>query len=407
MPTRFRMRRRSLAQAAAVLAGAVLCATLAASGSTAGVVASPDEPGRSGTPEVYSGDAHLRAALQSPMNTAQRLALKQQYADARPSATAPEGSEARQAAWAAASHVMEMSARGGVVTAALPRTASATALEAAKKSFQMTGARSTIAVKRSVLTKAELDATTVRLSDLYNAHARRGEGMTFYYDAAEDAVIVTGNLSPSLTAQMKALRGVRVESSPSVRVSNNSGDRYNDSGPWHFGAASITNQTTANNCTSGFTMQDGPQNNYASYTVTAGHCGSAGNSFKSGGIWYGTITNKPAYPNWDAAKIQCCGDQYGKQIYTNRYSTRNQITAWNPGPGRPAPSGVCVSGRAGYAEKCNGNISSINATFCVAQYVCTYDLIQYETPNTGEAMTSPGDSGAPVYSLNAAGEAQI
>lgn len=369
-------------------------------------------------------NAQLLAASAKPMTTAEEFALKEKFAAAKPSATAPEGSAARQAVWATANGVIGMSAHGGVVTAALARTASAGAVEAAKKTAPAAGVRGAVAasttgalgvvagpvavvqravaVRRSAWTKAEIDTAQVQVADLYKAHAAESKGMSFYYDAAEDAVVVHGDLSPSLTAQMQHIRGVRVHSDPSGRGARDDCQRYADCGPnaWHFGSSSITNNYTG--CTSGFNMSAAAGMG-STYTVTAGHCGNYGEQFYSGDQFFGYVLDKPSYPNFDFEQIG--GQNYGKQIWQQTYNTRNQISGWTPGTGFPAQSGVCVSGQTSYWEECFATVSSTDATLCV-QAGCTPGLLQYEQSN-GSRMTQPGDSGAPIYSLDGSGNAQI
>jgi hypothetical protein len=405
-----RPRRLAAARVLGGLAAAMVSVTLVASGSTA----SADQPRADAVQPAATADGtnseKLLAELQAATTTAQRVALKEKAATATPSSSAPTGSEARQEAWAEANGIMEMSAQDGVITAALPRTAPTSSLEASKATMRTAGLGGTVVVKRSKLTKAELDATTTKLIDFHDRSASHSV-MAFHFDAAQDAVVVSGNLPPAVAERAKGIGNVVLRMDPDARSSRTSEegaqaghDRYNDAGPWHYGAASIANQTTSAKCTSGFTMQ-GPPPDYAPYTVTAGHCGNKGNSFKSGNNWYGTITRKASFPTWDAAMLQCCGDQYGKHIWTSPTSTRSQITSWTPAVGRPAPSGLCVSGATTIWEKCDGNITSTNATFCDSGS-CTPGVLEFRK-NDGSQMTAIGDSGGPIYSLTSSGEAQI
>lgn len=403
-------RRRRLATARVLggLAAVMASVTLVAGGSTA----SPKADGvqLSATDGVTSSE-RLLADLKAATTTAQRVALKEKAATAAPSTSAPAGSEARQQAWAEANGIMEMSARDGVITAALPRTAPPRSLESSRATMGAAGLDGTVVVKRSTLTKADLAATTVKLIDFYQTYARQ-YSMAFHFDAAQDAVVVSGNLPPAMTNRVRNIGHVVLKMNPSNIVNRLSGqntqqgtDRYNDAGPWHYGAAAIRNQNSFGLCTSGFTMQDGPDKNYAPYTVTAGHCGSPGTSFKSGNNWYGTMTYKPAYPTFDAAKLECCGDQYGKHFWTSPSSTRTQVNAYNPAVGRPAPSGLCVSGQTTIWEKCDAYITSTNASVCRAG-ACTYGVIEFRKGD-GSQLAAPGDSGGPIYSLTPSGEAQI
>jgi hypothetical protein len=398
------------ARALGGLAAVLVCGTLVAGGSMAG-----PEPARAdgGLPPATADtldSKKLLDALNAATSTAQRVALKEKVSTEKASASAPAGSEARQEAWAEANGILEMSAQDGVITAALSRTAPTSSLKTSKATVRTAGLAGTVVVKRSKLTKAELEATITKLIDFHGESARHSV-MSFHFDAAQDAVVVTGNLPPAVAQRAKSIGNIVLQLDPNATSSRTSEegaqaghDRYNDAGPWHYGAASITNQTDTSKCTSGFTMQ-GPPPDYAPYTVTAGHCGDNGNSFKSGDNWYGTITHKLTYPTWDAAQIKCCGDQYGKHIWTSPTSTRVQFTAYNPAVGRPAPSGLCVSGATTIWEKCDATITSTNATFCDGDGDCTAGLIQYT--KAGTQLTATGDSGGPIYSLTPQGEAQI
>ncbi|MBY8870632.1 S1 family peptidase [Micromonospora sp. PLK6-60] len=362
----------------------------------------PDEGApRRPQPAGVQPDTELSSALENAETTAELFAVKERFASVQPDAAAPEGSQARQAALVAAGDLVEMSGYDGVVTAAISRTASPSAFEAAKRSVTAARGRVATAVVRSSMTRAELSATKVRLAELYEKYASPGDGMSYSFDAAKDVVVVKGKLSPSLVARLKEIGHVRVEVDSSAEFTRDQGERYADSGPWHYGNAWIRNYRHGGSCSSGFTM-NGP-NNSGGYSVTAGHCGNSFDDFYSGEHFYGELQRAP-YPTFDLGKITCCGQQYGKNIYTGQWVFRAQVTAFDPGLGKPGNNGACVSGQETRQEFCDLRVVSLSAVFCDTAG-CTANLMEYRRDD-GVRVTVGGDSGAAVYSLNA-GNAQV
>jgi hypothetical protein len=262
-----------------------------------------------------------------------------------------------------------------------------------------------VSVKRSTLTAADIDAIRNNLIAFHAKHTNYF--MSFWFDVAKDAMLVGGNVPPSLTAELRKAGKVIIETDPKSTGDNQiasdppdtmhvqqGGDRWNDSGPWHNGGAGIHSSSGAF-CTSGFSMDD---NVGGTYSVTAGHCGKVYTTFNTDSTYYGDGSLKAPYPSNDMLKIQneCC-DSYGDQIWTSPRTTRTVSNAYDGWPGMKRDSGICVSGAAQGGELCGASIISVTATFCPDEQ-CTRLLMAYEFPN-GVAGTFPGDSGAPVYDL--------
>jgi hypothetical protein len=317
---------------------------------------------------------------------------------AAPVATAaPLTAAEAQESWARANHVIGMSADdAGQVTAAVSRDAALPA-------------NAPFAVRRSSQTAADLDATQTNLIAFHGKHSQYG--MAFYYDAAKDATVVTGNVPDSLAGELRATGEVELATALDDKVTEDIGhgkpagiaacSRANDCGPNHFGGANINNRYGT--CTAGFSMRD---TDGGTYSVTAGHCGEINTHWISGQHEYGTTTARPPYPRFDMAKIRCDCGGYAGQIWTGANTTRYVSVAWNPGTGFIHTSGLCVAGGVTVNEICFATISSTSAVFCAnfdpdlppaAQ--CTTNLIQYARTD-GAQMTQGGDSGSAIYDLD-------
>jgi hypothetical protein len=365
------------------------------------VGAAEEEPRLHQNVEQSAADAELEAAVKDADTPAKMFMLKRKYSTRQPDATAPQGSGARQAAAYAESDLLEMSGYGGVNTAAISRTASARALVAAKGVAAAARGQDAPVVVRSSMTKDDLLAAKIRVAEVYAQYATDADGMTYAFDAARDAVVVSGKLSSELAAHLRGISHVQVDVDPSAEVTRDTGERYADAGPWHFGNAWIRNSATGDSCTSGFNMF--LNNDAMGYGTTAGHCGRLHDKMYSGSHYYGQIQPAP-FPLFDIAKITCCEQKYGRQLYTTRWSVREQLSAWDPGVGLPGNIGVCVSGQKSGYEYCYMRVVSTDANFCEGTK-CTYGLFEYRHDD-GIRATVPGDSGAAVYSTNA-GKMQI
>ncbi|MEU9831716.1 hypothetical protein AB0D67_09250 [Streptosporangium sp. NPDC048047] len=278
-----------------------------------------------------------------------------------------------------------------------------------------------ITVKRSTLTAADIKATADRLMAFHAEHPRYG--ISFRFDAAEDATVVTGDLPDALAAELRRTAGRLVlrtapgtvvkedvgHYSPAVSLRLREGvGRVQDRGPWHFGGARIY-ASDGSVCSSGFSMDADPGSD-ATYSTTAGHCGWIGANWLSGGYEYGTAVYRVDYPRDDVLKLDCCAENYGDRIWTSPTTTRKVSWAWDPGLGYNTPdggSGICVSGGVTGDERCFAKITNTSATVCFANHGgCTQNLLAYERAN-GEQMTWSGDSGSPVYSLISDGSAEM
>jgi hypothetical protein len=319
-----------------------------------------------------------------------------------------------QQTWARANDIIGMSSdTAGQVTAALSRTAPEAALEQARASVARSSEGRPVTVRRSTLTKADLDSTRTRLVAFQAKHPK--SSFSFHFDAAKDATVVSGDVPDSLTEELRETGKVILDLSPENTVSRDVGHisklsadarkalqcrKSADCGPWHFGSAFIASPNGAV-CTSGFSMQDTIG---GTYSMTAGHCGGLGSHWGTSASAYGVVVARPPYPQYDMAKLRCC-DEYGKQIWTSQYSTRDVSWAWDQGVGYPNPSGICVSGGVTVNEFCFARVTSTNATICTNDG-CTTGVMRYERDD-GHRMAQSGDSGAAVYVINPSGTVDV
>ncbi len=164
--------------------------------------------------------------------------------------------------------------------------------------------------------------------------------------------------------------------------------RYSDDPP-HYGGASISSSGAT--CTAGFTVKGKTTGTY--YSVTAGHCGSNGDTFDSGSFYYGEMAGNSGFPEFDMARLK--GSTYAGRLWTvgqDNFDTR-VVTGANDGE---VGTTVCQSGQT-TSSVCGITIQKLDYKFCDTDGTCT--------PHTGRGTKSGdichhGDSGAPVYVRN-------
>lgn len=320
--------------------------------------------------------------------------------------------EARER-WIRENGIIGMSAdSAGHVTAAVSRTAPADQLaevRATTNARRLSSDGAPVTVTRSTLTAADIEATADRIIAFHAEHPNYG--ISFRFDAARDATVVSGNLPAVLARKLEATAGkVILEMSPETTIEANVGrpslgalqglTRVQDQGPWHFGGARISSHD-GSICSSGFSMEASPGYD-ATYSTTASHCGPLNTNWLSGGYEYGTVIWRANFPSTDVMKLACCNEEYGDRIWTSPTTTRKVSWAWDPELGYNTPaggSGICVSGGNSGNEECFARVSHTNATAClIGQNACTEHLLVYERDN-GSQMTWGGDSGSPVYTI--------
>ncbi|MEV4097862.1 hypothetical protein [Streptosporangium saharense] len=321
--------------------------------------------------------------------------------------------EARER-WIRENGIIGMSAdSAGHVTAAVSRTAPADKLAEVRTTAnarRLSSDGAPVTVTRSTLTAADIEATADRIAAFHAEHPKYG--ISFRFDAARDATVVSGNLPAVLAEKLEATAGkVILEMSPETTIEANVGTsslgalegvgRVQDRGPWHFGGARISSHD-GSVCSSGFSMDADPGHD-ATYSTTASHCGPINTNWLSGGYEYGTVVWRVDFPSTDVMKLDCCSENYGDRIWTSPTTTRKVSWAWDPGLGYNTPaggSGICVSGGKSGNEECFARVTDTDATAClIGQNACTRHLMVYERDN-GSQMTWDGDSGSPVYTLD-------
>ncbi|MFF0579841.1 chymotrypsin family serine protease [Streptosporangium saharense] len=316
--------------------------------------------------------------------------------------------------WKRENGVIGMSAdSAGHVTAAVSRTAPADRLaevRATVNARRLSPDGAPVTVTRSTLTSADIEATAATIIAFHAEHPEYG--ISFSFDAARDATVVSGNLPAVLAEKLEAKAGkVILEMSPETLMEENVGTsslgalegvgRVQDRGPWHFGGARISSHD-GTVCSSGFSMDASPGYD-ATYSTTASHCGPLNTNWLSGGYEYGTVIWRVDFPATDVMKLACCSEHYGDRIWTSPTTTRKVSWAWDPGLGYNTPaggSGICVSGGKSGNEECFARVTNTDATVCFSgQSACTQHLMAYERDN-GSQMTWGGDSGSPVYTID-------
>ncbi|WP_237771298.1 S1 family peptidase [Kribbella sp. ALI-6-A] len=206
-------------------------------------------------------------------------------------------------------------------------------------------------------------------------------------DPATENVVVEydpATTSPAAAAALADLDGVEAVPTGVARMS-----RFNDTPKGgHWGGARIT--SALKNCTAGFSVVRKSNNTRAS--VTAGHCGGPGTTWRSGSNYYGTTSVRTNYPEYDQALIT--GSAYGAKIWTDGPGD-SADTRTVKGGGDPAVgASVCQSGSFS-TSLCGITIRSLSAKYCDSDGCTTYVI---RATRNGQTAIIGGDSGGPVYS---------
>jgi hypothetical protein len=144
-----------------------------------------------------------------------------------------------------------------------------------------------------------------------------------------------------------------------------------------WGGLRINNTTASSMCTSAFSAYDS-NGNY--YYVSAGHCGSVGDTFSQGGVIIGNVSDSVDASGVDALLIPISSSKASTKIYDND-AYQNYVVAggWMRGDdvvGEP----VCVSGATSDDVDCG-----------------TFEGYTLGYARSSITSIQGGDSGAPVY----------
>ncbi|GAA1618169.1 hypothetical protein GCM10009789_85140 [Kribbella sancticallisti] len=204
--------------------------------------------------------------------------------------------------------------------------------------------------------------------------------------ASEDIVVEYDKATTSAAslAALQSMEGVRAVAGGAARLS-----RMSDTATGgHWGGARITSATK--NCTAGFSvirLSDGRRG-----SVTAGHCGGVGTIWRSGTNYYGAVTGRTNYPEYDQAMIT--GSSYGGKIWTDGAGD-SVDTRTVKGGGDPAiGASVCQSGSFSLSL-CGLTVQSLSAKYCDTDGCTTYVI---RATRGGAIAIIGGDSGGPLYS---------
>ncbi|MDO5094433.1 MAG: hypothetical protein Q4D79_13640 [Propionibacteriaceae bacterium] len=232
--------------------------------------------------------------------------------------------------------------------------------------------------QQSRFTQESLAALQTELTSLAG---EEGKFFGFEYHPETDSVHVTGNISPSKLPARQLENG---DLTFEYTTQGGRDSRRDDITP-HWGGARITSGGTA--CSSGFIVQDAGGTRYA---LTAGHCGEAGSTWKSGNHSFGTMTNRASFPTRDFALLG--GSIYGTYIWMGDSDGIGMMTGAAKDPARG--TAYCISGTT-TNENCNKRVFSLAGSFC-DQSGCTSGLAAYQ----GGKPSQGGDSGGPLVLKN-------
>lgn len=167
--------------------------------------------------------------------------------------------------------------------------------------------------------------------------------------------------------------------------------------PGHWGGARITSSKFS--CTAGFTVKR--RVNGARASLTAGHCGSNGDSFSSGQYSYGTMAAESGFPDYDQALLT--GSTYAPSIWTDGPGDTEDVRVVTGAADPAVGQSICVSGS--YLKSlCGLTVKSTSSTFCDAGGCTTY--LSKADKGTSVIMIH-GDSGGPFYTKPAADSATV
>jgi hypothetical protein len=171
--------------------------------------------------------------------------------------------------------------------------------------------------------------------------------------------------------------------------------------PGHWGGARIehTSATKITSCTAGFTVKRRSTGTRAS--LTAGHCGSNGDSFSSGQYSYGTMAGEANFPDYDQALL--IGSTYAPSIWTDGPGDIEDVRVVKSAADPAVGQSICASGSFS-KSLCELTVKSTSSTYC-DHLGCTTYLLKADKGTS--IVMREGDSGGPFYTKPAADSATV
>lgn len=255
-----------------------------------------------------------------------------------------------------------------------------------------------VAVERSCRSAKAIAAAWTRLS-ARDWHAGAAQTtFTADLDPATEQIVVEYDqqtTSPETAAALSAIDGAILLATPG---SPQRMTRYNDTPTGgHWGGARIT--SSIRHCTAGFSVVR--RSNGARASVTAGHCGGPGTTWRSGSYSYGTTSVRTNYPDYDQALIT--GSSYGAKIWTDGPGDTEDVRTVKGGADPSVGSQICQSGSF-TTSLCGITVHSNSATYCDDDGCTTYVM---RGTRSGQIVVRSGDSGGPVYTKPGANSATV
>ncbi|MDI1463268.1 S1 family peptidase [Catellatospora sp. KI3] len=206
-------------------------------------------------------------------------------------------------------------------------------------------------------------------------------------DGSGLAVSVTSDADrDAIVAQAAVPLTVTVERKPDLLF-----DRQNDVSPY-WGGARWTNLSTGGGCSTGFSV------NWAGAPrmLTAGHCGSNGNTVRIGNA---TQPNTTITADVNARDTQLLNRPVNRtfagRIYTGAWNSSSSIRVGGSAVDYVG-NWICTGGSYS-GEHCNAKVYAVN-TSVLGMAPMTYAAKVPGVPAAGNCVAAPGDSGGPVYS---------
>ncbi|MFE2294307.1 hypothetical protein [Streptomyces sp. NPDC059452] len=210
-------------------------------------------------------------------------------------------------------------------------------------------------------------------------------------------------LSPSAAAEIPAdLTGgipVRLKKSGPA-IPQVAGTRYSDVNPY-AGGAMIRNPTAGGGCTSGFSaMYDGKF-----FLLTAAHCAkSRGDNIQTGDGRRRVGAIADIHNDVDTAFIWVAGQSI-QEVYTGGLKDGRSRFTVGIKQVFVGQNGVCFSGSYSSVENCFASVVSEKQWVKYTDGVTRW--VQYYRGKDNRLLSGQGDSGGPIYSLDANGRAKL
>ncbi|WP_440114820.1 S1 family peptidase [Paenibacillus sp. QZ-Y1] len=150
----------------------------------------------------------------------------------------------------------------------------------------------------------------------------------------------------------------------------------------------ITNTNTGGGCTIGFLAK--ARTTSSNFVVTAGHCGSAGNSFKQGSNNIGSMGARYNSGNVDAATVGLSSLSYSNDLYTSTSRAGHFDTVQGTN-NEFVGEMICLSGASSPNNAVSCGVLKSKATST------TFNGVNFTGLRTATYSTTAGDSGGPVY----------